>query len=324
MSKHKRTTTLHKHFKQLGFVVVKLAIVVLASYFMYDKLINNGILDLEYFKYLIENHRFITFNNISFLLLLSLLNWTLECLKWKLLVNEVAKISFNQAATQSLSSLTASIITPNRIGEYGAKAMYFSKKIRKKILGLNLIGNLTQMLATIVFGCFGLIYFTKNHSIPYLVYRHINIFKVMVVTSIFVGIIILINKKNTNTIISNTILFLKKLKRKTILITLLIGVIKYVVFSHQFYFLISIFKLNISYYEAMSCIFSMYIITSIIPTIFILDTIVKSSVAIWLFSYAGINELIVAAITLIMWGVNFAIPAIIGSYFVLRFKPYKD
>jgi len=52
------------------------------------------------------------------------------------------KIAFPQAYKQSLASLTAAIITPNRIGEYGVKALYFKRNFRKKIMLLNFIGNI--------------------------------------------------------------------------------------------------------------------------------------------------------------------------------------
>jgi hypothetical protein len=68
----------------------------------------------------------------------------------------------------------------------------------------------------------------------------------------------------------------------------------------------------------------MYIIASIIPTVFILDLVIKGTVAVWLFSYANANEFLILAITSIMWCLNFAIPAVIGSYFVMNFKLNKD
>ena len=69
--------------------------------------------------------------NIVLLLLFTLINWLLEIKKWKILAQRVMEISLIEATRQSLSSLTFSLITPNRIGEYGAKALYFKKEKRK-------------------------------------------------------------------------------------------------------------------------------------------------------------------------------------------------
>ena len=54
--------------------------------------------------------------------------------------------------------------------------------------------------------------------------------------------------------------------------------------------------------------------------VFIFDLIVKGSVAVYLFSFAGVDELSILCITTVMWILNFVIPSIFGSYFVLNFN----
>ena len=78
------------------------------------------------------------------------------------------------------------------------------------------------------------------------------------------------------------------------------------------------FELN--YLDAMVLITSMYFLASIIPTISIFDVIIKGSVAVFVFSYANIDELHMLSIITLMWILNFAIPSILGSYYVLKFK----
>ncbi|WP_146035218.1 hypothetical protein [Formosa algae] len=90
--------------------------------------------------------------------LLSQLNWFFEILKWKLLVQSVKSIPFKTAIEQTLGAHTASLFTPNRIGDYGAKALYFAWELRPKIVGLNGIGNLAQMLITTILGSIGLFF----------------------------------------------------------------------------------------------------------------------------------------------------------------------
>ena len=320
MTKHNSMSTLHIRLRQIAFMAIKLAIVFGAGFFIYEKLLHNDTLDFDYFLELLHDNKVVTTTNIIILLAFSFLNWSLESLKWKVLVNEVMKISVSEAIKQSLSSLTASIITPNRIGEYGAKAIYYSKISRKKILGLNLIGNLTQLGATLIFGIIGLLYVTNTYQIP-VYYKAIRF---IILGIVFSSFFFAYSSRKKFTIkgysFSKLNQFLKSIQAQTIITTGFLSVLKYVVFSHQFYFLIWIFKIDISYLEAMAFITSMYIIVSVIPTIFILDVIVKGSVAVWLFSFVGVNEFVLVAITTLMWLFNFAFPATIGSYFVLRFK----
>jgi len=88
----------------------------------------------------------------------------MEIAKWKILTNNVKKNSWLEATKQSLASLTLSLITPNRIGEYGAKALYYTNDKRKQILLLNFAGNFYQLVITIVLGAIGLVYLRKYSS----------------------------------------------------------------------------------------------------------------------------------------------------------------
>ena len=67
----------------------------------------------------------------------------------------------------------------------------------------------------------------------------------------------------------------------------------------------------------------MYLITSLIPMLFIFDVVVKSSVAVWLFGYLNLSELSILSVVSLMWILNFVLPSIVGSYFVLNFMPVQ-
>jgi hypothetical protein len=208
-------------------------------------------------------------------------------------------------------------MTPNKIGEYGAKALFFEKSIRKKMLTLNLIGNLYQLLATLIFGLFGMYLLFDN--IPFSL--ELNIKKGMAVLVIFVLIIgILFKFYNWGKILQKIVNYWKSISTTKHYKVFMLSVLRYVVFSHQFYFLLLLFGIEIEYLQVMSIIFSMYLLASIIPSLTIFDWAVKGSIAVWLFSFEGVNELIIVTITTVMWLLNFGIPALLGSVFVLNLK----
>lgn len=89
----------------------------------------------------------------------------------------------------------------------------------------------------------------------------------------------------------------------------------------MFYGLLLFFGATVSFREAIPLIFAMYFLVSIVPTLFIFDVIIRGGVAVWLFSFAGIPELIVLSTVLAMWILNFVLPAFLGSFFVLTYKP---
>ena len=307
--------------KQFFFVLIKLSIVVGAFYFIYNKLVNNGSLDFsEFITYLNENNVFST-KNILFLLFLSIFNWFLEILKWQRLVSFIKKITFFEALQQSLGSLTASLFTPNRIGEYGAKAIYFAKQYRKRILLLNLIGNMMQMAVTVIFGIIGFFLFVQHYPIEISTHRVSRFF---IIIFVVLGLSLFGIKQKKYKIkgfsIEKVKQFIKDLPFKISGITFSLSVLRYLVFSFQFFFLLQLFGVELAYFEAMIIITSMYLLASIIPTIFIFDVVIKGSVAVYLFSFADVNEFTILCIITIMWLLNFVLPSIFGSYYVLNFN----
>ncbi|TWO34791.1 hypothetical protein E1J38_002455 [Seonamhaeicola sediminis] len=307
--------------KQFFFVLIKVSIVTGAFYYIFNKLTNNVNLNFSIFISFLSNNDVFSLKNIIVLLILTLLNWFLEIFKWQKLVGIFKKISFKNALEQNLGALTASLFTPNRIGEYVAKTIYFSGNFRKKVIFLNLLGNLSQMLVTTFFGTIGLLFFIFNYKIDLDYYKIGSfIFIILLVCTIAVFRI----KNSTFTIkglsiekIKNSIV---KFPKKTASTTIKLSVLRYITFSFQFYFLLQIFKVETNYFNAMTLITSMYLLASIIPSIFIFDVIIKGSVALFIFSFIQVDELTILSITTLMWLLNFVLPSLFGSYYVLNFN----
>ena len=79
--------------------------------------------------------------------------------------------------------------------------------------------------------------------------------------------------------------------------------------------------MEIPYPDAMLTIFTMYFLASIIPSIHLMDVVIKGSVAVFLFKNLGVDEWLILTVTMMMWILNLVIPVIIGSFYVLKYKP---
>lgn len=305
-------------YKSVFIFIVKLIIICGAYYIISYNISNNQVLNSSEFLTSIRVNILNYPTIIISVLLLTLSNWVLEIFKWKTLVSTVTNISFFNAAKQSLSSLTASLLTPNRIGEYGAKCIYYPKHQRNKILFLNFLGNTNQMAVTVLFGFIGCLFIWKK--IDFRFNSSLHFFGWILTISSFILLILfkkLIRKYG--------LIFIKQLKRipnKIHLKNLGLSILRYLIFSHQFYLLLVIFGAEINYLPGIRIIFSMYLIASLIPGFVIFDWLIKGSVAVTLFSFFGVNELLVLSVTSIMWILNFAFPSMIGSYFVLTYNRY--
>ncbi len=311
--------------KQFFVVLIKLSIVVGAFYFIYLKLIENETLDFRVFVDFLNKKEVFSLKNILFLLFLSIFNWFFEILKWHNLVSSITKISFKTGLEQSLGALTASLFTPNRIGEYGAKAIYYPSELRKKVMLLNLVSNMMQMAVTTVFGIIGLLFFMTQYHLE------IDFKKALYALTLLmlVGAFFLFSLQHKafeikGFSIKKIIDFIKNIRKTIIFKTVVFSVLRYFIFSFQLYYLLHIFGVSISYPNAMMVITSMYLLSSVIPSVFIFDVVIKSGVAVYLFSLIGVNELTILSIIMIMWLLNFVLPSVFGSYYVLNFNFSKE
>ena len=297
-------------------MLVKLVIVAAAYYFISYKISNNYLVDNTNFIADLSGNILENTPILFFIVLFTFFNWFLEILKWKTLVSSIKNISFYQALIQSLSSLTVSLLTPNRIGEYGAKAIYYPKNERSKILFLNFLGNFNQMQVTLLFGVFGLFFLIQLLPIS----LELSEVQIIGLFAFFILLLLFSLNKTGGRYLNKIVNHLKTIRAKIHFLNFNYSVLRYFIFSHQFYFLLYFFGADIDYFNAMQVIFTMYLFASVIPSFVVFDWLIKGSVAVSLFDVFNINEVLILSVTSIMWLANFALPSLIGSYFVLTFS----
>ena len=309
--------------KQYLLAALKVFILLAAAWYIYFKLTNTNGFSINDLYETIKVNKVFSISNVTVFFAFAFANWFFESLKWKLLVNSFYKITFYTAFKQTVASLLVSLLTPNRIGEYGAKALYFKAENRKRILLLNFIGNTTQFIVTIIFGIIGLIYLLINFEVPI---SNLNLVLLFLVVLLFGFLAYLFRERELlvkGLSIQKMMQFVKKLPRDIVLKTGLLSLIRYAIFSHLFYFILFFFNVETDYITIMMLLFALYILVSIAPTIFIFDVVVRGGIAVWLFSLVGVDEGIILSAVMLMWLLNFVLPSIIGSIYVATFKPVK-
>lgn len=305
--------------KQLLVAIIKVLIVGGAFYFIYDRLANNEKLDWQRFSQTLNAQY--AYLIITLLFTLTFLNRFLEIVKWKNLVSVLHTISLGRSAKEVLAAVTVALFTPNGIGEYAAKAMYYKKAEAGEIVFLNLICNGIQLIIAVVAGLAGLLFF--NYSYPAV--------SGGLALGILLGIaalIILLAFAQKITIKGYSLQKLgekintipKTIHRKNIVL----AVLRYLTIVHQYYLLFVLFDIQLPYPILVSTIAATYFLGSSLPSFQFLDFAVKGSVAVYFFGILGVNEWIVVFTATLIWLLNTVLPVTIGSYFVFTFRPQAD
>lgn len=307
--------------KQYGLIALKVLILTATFWFIYERLNTSETIRIGVFYDAIKGNNAIY---IPTFIIMATANWLFEIQKWKLLVRAIRDISFREAGRQCLTSFSASLTTPNRIGEYGAKALFFVPKKRKKVMVLNFVSNTSQMFVTLLFGIPGLLFFVFKYSISISLWKPVVLIAGVIL--MFIGGYYFRKKQLLvkGLTIENVVTFIKKLPFSIRRNVAIYSILRYLIFSSLFYLLLKFFGASLSILEAAPLIASMYLLSSVIPAFFLFDVAIKGGVALWLFTYMGLQELPILSTVLVMWLLNFVFPAIWGSYFVARFTPVRS
>lgn len=302
--------------KQYLVLMAKLLVVGAAFYYIYHSLNNEKALDWQQFMDILGRKEAII--PVIIILVLTVLNRFFEILKWQALVSTLKPISLGESTKQVLAAVTLAIFTPNGIGEYAAKALYFNKKHTKQVVFLNLVCNGIQMIIAIIAGIVGLAVFNNlYHLVPNVLLGLILLGVLALAGLIFMSRNIAIKGYSMQRLFENIQLIPKQIHRKNTVY----AVLRYLSIIHQHYLIFMAFGVQQPYFVMIATIAAVYLLGSSLPNFAFTDFAVRGSVAMLFFGKMHVNEWVVVFASTLQWLLNIVLPVTIGSWFVLRFKP---
>jgi hypothetical protein len=96
------------------------------------------------------------------------------------------------------------------------------------------------------------------------------------------------------------------------------------VFCIQFILLLSIFDSNIELFTAFSAVSIIFFISAIIPTAWISDLPVRTTIAYFVVDYFGFEGTAGLMSSVILWIINLLLPAIVGFFFSPRLDFFRS
>lgn len=301
--------------KQYLVLLIKILVVASAFYYIYNQLSNDKTLD---FKVLLEvMAKKENYFALFILACLTFSNRFIEILKWQNLSSLIKPVSVWQATKQVLSALTLGIFTPNGIGEYAGKALYFEKKDASRVIFLNMICNGVQVIYAIVFGLIGLSILNQFHEI-------IPNYYLFIAYAIIATVILILFSLRHFTIkgysIKSLIEMINEIPRQKHRKNLILAFFRYASFTHQYVILYYLLGVDIPYFELLCAVSAIYLMASSLPNFQFLEFAVKGSIAMFIFTALGVNQWVVALVATLIWLLNIVLPISIGSIFVMTYK----
>ena len=258
--------------------------------------------------------------------LLMFVNWSLETIKWRLLVNRLDNIDFLRAFQGVLFGVAFSLFTPNRLGEYGGRVLVLRHNRIAAIVS-SLIGSYSQIVVNMIVGgtAFLLYLIFFKHISAYLsvtiggflvlgvVFLLVSYFNIDVVSIIF-------NRYSIFRKIAPYVEVVKTYSSADLRILLFFSALRYLTYALQFQLLLKFFKTGVEFFDALVLIPSVYFLQAIMPTMAIVDVSLRGEIAFQIIGQqAHGGELKVVAASVLLWLINLIIPAIIGAVAALGF-----
>lgn len=265
-------------------------------------------------------------------ILLMPLNWGLETLKWRYLLQPELYLSFSTAMRSILAGISVSLFTPNRIGEYGGRLLMIPAS--KSWLGLSatFIGSLAQWVVLLLGGCWGMATVGLDLWPRLAAYYH-SFGWVLWGIALLLPILYLYTGRLTNWLKDRK--WLNKLKdhqrvqlqsgllsykKSKLMRVLAIAFSRYLIYSSQYLCLLYGFGFELEPVLGLAGIATIFLIQSSVPLPPFMALVARGELALLLWSEYGANELVILASTFSLFIINLIVPALLGGAAIVKTK----
>ena len=297
------------------WTAVKLAVFVLMTWVIVSRIFFSSDFKEQY-NFFVQHMQQQTMLPLVFAVFLMPLNWILETLKWKLLIQ--AKSSLLNLLKSVLAGVTLGFVTPARSGEFIGRVMYLDDDDKAKVFYLSTIGGIAQTAATLIAGTLFLMQWTADTflwglclggAVSFLFfYFRFDMFNRLLFSIPFL-------QKNS-LVIENEELPSVKVSIQVLFVSLL----RYGVYLFQYVLLLSFFGVGQNYFTLTVYGGVWLVVQTFSPLMPLLDISYRGGTALYVFGAVSENNLAILSAVTTVWFLNLALPAVVGYLFILQKK----
>ena len=288
--------------KSIGLILFVVCLVAIYNKVAHNENLNQYSADIK-----IQFEK-VTFFEWAVLLLLFLLNYLMEAIKWQNLLASWSPISILKSYKSVLIGQAFAFFTPARSGDYVGRILLLPPGSKIKGVAQLAWSSYAQLIITISIGSIAL--FFNLPFFPWIkwfmplgliaalfVYFHPGQFK---------GWLNKINKL--------------QIENKLKLNLLGLSFLKYMIFVLQYTWAVKMLNITIAPIDLWIALGVLFLLLSIIPSISLTDLVIRGQIIVVLLEPYYNNSLMLICLSTIIWAVNFLLPAIIGAFLLINFR----
>ncbi|NEQ49159.1 MAG: flippase-like domain-containing protein [Leptolyngbya sp. SIO3F4] len=259
-------------------------------------------------------------------ILLVPVNWGIEAYKWQNLMLGLERLSPFRAFKAIWAGVNVSVFTPNRTGEFAGRLLFVHPRNRWKSILPSVLCSFAQLVVTVTLGCVALLFYVNRYwqdTVPAYV-QTILIFALLLLSVLLV--VLYIYARLINRILQRFPRLWKRIRTffrllfllKPVQLARILGwsTLRYTVYCTQFFLLLYFFQTGITLSDALVLIPLNYLAITAIPSIALAELGIREGVALVFLGMASTHNTGIVAATFVLWLMNIALPALVGSVFV--------
>lgn len=269
---------------------------------------------------------------------LMFVNYLLEAKKWQILIKPLQSFSLWRAFKSVMAGCSITMLTPNRIGEYGGRILFVQEDKRLRAISLNILGSISQLVITVVMGTMGLLllkFSAVTGAQPFL-FLPAAFYNSLIWAAIASSIFLLIFYFRVGWLVKlmervpylnkplRYVRLLEDFKGKQLLRILFLSLIRYMAFILQYMLLLQVMEVEVQAALSFWLLSCFYLVMALAPTIGFTELPLRATATVEIFKLYSPNLVGIQAAALGIWIINLVLPAIIGSVLIFGIKIAKE
>ena len=236
------------------------------------------------------------------------LNYTIEAIKWKSVIASTNTFNTIQALRAVLVGQAFSFFTPARSGDYVGRTLFLAPGTKLKGITQMAWASYAQIIMTICFGCFALFW-----NLPFLPWL-----KWVAPLGAIIALFLFFYNQPLKGWLSKINLLQIDAALKWRLLALALA--RYSVYLMQYNWAAEMLSIPVGWVDLSIAIMALLFFLSMIPAISLTDLVIRGQLFLLLMAPFYQNDIMLIALTTLIWIVNFLIPSIIGAVLLLGFR----
>jgi hypothetical protein len=254
---------------------------------------------------------------VLFVLLIPI-NWGLEAMKYQRMLHVLDISTSRKIFWQSFSAgIVSGMLTPNMLGNFIGRNMYFQRKHRPSLVLLTLWSNNAQFVCSIVFGALSVVLLWR---LPFegntlLVVGSLVVLMIAVLLFYFFGehLVEYFFSKRSWVVHLKSLNIVPRLR----IYFVVIGLFRHLLFTLQF--ILVLYALGCALdFSLLLWTWQSYLWLTLAPSLFMGKLVVRESINVWVLSSVGIGAPIAILASFIIWLGNLFLPTMVAVLFTSK------